>query len=107
MKGKVGVVEYKRHIIFIQKDYVNLSENWHNYKGETQRKSNKEEIQSDSQEVTFIIECLSAAKPSSMSEEDDRNLVLKSVSSLGVWNLSITIQCDKDHEGRQPKNVTK
>lgn len=95
MKAKVGVTENKRHIIFIQKGYVHLSENWHNYKGKTHRKSSKEEIQSDSQEVTFITECLSAAKPSSMSAEDDRNLVLKSVSSLRVWNLSITISVIK------------
>lgn len=39
-----------------------------NYKGKTQWESNKEEIQSDSQEVTFIPECLSAAKPSLMNE---------------------------------------
>lgn len=35
---------------------------------ETQWGSNKEEIQSDSQEVTFIPECLSTAKSSSVNE---------------------------------------
>ena len=45
--------EYKRHIISIQKDYINPSENWQNYKGETQWESNKKEIH-DSFFLNFI-----------------------------------------------------
>lgn len=73
---------YKRRIIFIQKDYVNPSENWHNYKGETQWDSNKEEIQSESQEITFILECLSAARPSSMSERRNELWWVKKMAEI-------------------------
>lgn len=65
---RIGEKDIKGILFFYKRIMLILVRTASNYKGKTQWESNKEEIQSDSQEVTFIPECLSAAKPSLMNE---------------------------------------